>query len=622
MATPPHLASPASHSVTARPLPKVCRGPVPVPPLQSPLFFANSDPRPQQQASPVFSGTDGSSAFGSLRPTGVSPIDLFGAMGSAASEPSAHGFFSPALPGSSLPTPFGSVVGLSELDANHHHVVSGNQALSTPTAPATGGCQPTAATNRRGLFDSSFEGTGRGFFPQTVTFESALGDDDALGFTAPSPPRDDDDDDGAGPVDESDDEDDDGGGGRYRRRRHCSKLNPCDLSGRVDECPLMGAAQSIQWAGTPVSGSPVTVLYPVGIVAPQPATLGVPGYLTPVAPSSVSFQQTGPRSSQQDRLHWLRNINTASHPGTAPTAYCAVFDGHGGEFVAEWAESQLHAHIAAAPMFATNLPQAAVEGMLHADEKLRQQFCGHASHCGTTASVALLRERELVVGNLGDSRAVLSMDGGQRAVPMSWDQRPDVPVEVDRIRREGGVVEHERLNGELAVSRALGDFNLKGGPGAAGTGMGAVAEVAQCVVADRHDFLLLASDGLWDKMTNEDAVTFIHRRLNGCPEGDPRMPARNAVLSLVSCDDLAARTHSPFGTATSFNSSVAACHGSALTGPPSGPCTPRDPLQSAVEALVHHAVVHCSASDNVTAAVLRFHESGGMSGRTSAVGAV
>lgn len=80
---------------------------------------------------------------------------------------------------------------------------------------------------------------------------------------------------------------------------------------------------------------------------------------------------------------------------------------------------------------------------------------------GCTAVAALLtRNNVLYVSNAGDSRAVISTKDG-RAIPLSQDHKPKHPKEEARIRNAGGFVENGRVNGSLALSRALGDFNFK-----------------------------------------------------------------------------------------------------------------------------------------------------------------
>lgn len=77
------------------------------------------------------------------------------------------------------------------------------------------------------------------------------------------------------------------------------------------------------------------------------------------------------------------------------------------------------------------------------------------SDSGTTAVVALIRGKQLVVANAGDSRCVVSVGG--RALDMSYDHKPEDYMELTRIRNAGGKVTLDgRVNGGLNLSRAIG----------------------------------------------------------------------------------------------------------------------------------------------------------------------
>ncbi|KAL5209387.1 hypothetical protein ABZP36_005010 [Zizania latifolia] len=125
-------------------------------------------------------------------------------------------------------------------------------------------------------------------------------------------------------------------------------------------------------------------------------------------------------------------------------------------------------------------------------------------HVGSTAVVAVLGPRHVVVANCGDSRAVLCRGGA--AIPLSCDHKPDRPDEFERIHAAGGRVifwDGARVFGMLAMSRAIGDIYLKP----------YVICDPEVRVMERKDgedeFLILASDGLWDVVNNEVACNVV-----------------------------------------------------------------------------------------------------------------
>ena len=125
-------------------------------------------------------------------------------------------------------------------------------------------------------------------------------------------------------------------------------------------------------------------------------------------------------------------------------------------------------------------------------------------HVGSTAVVAVVEERRVVVAHCGDSRAVLCRGGdgaGAAPVALSSDHKPDRPDEQARIEAAGGRVifwEGARVLGVLAMSRAIGDGYLK-------PYVCSVPEVTVADLADGDECLILASDGLWDVVSNEAA---------------------------------------------------------------------------------------------------------------------
>lgn len=128
--------------------------------------------------------------------------------------------------------------------------------------------------------------------------------------------------------------------------------------------------------------------------------------------------------------------------------------------------------------------------------------------------ILLTDSRLLYIANCGDSRAVLCRDGSP--VFTTQDHKPGLPSEKERIVKAGGSVMVQRVNGSLAVSRALGDYEYKNVEGM-GPCEQLVSPEPEIFVRDRDDgldeFLVLACDGIWDVMTNEDLCQYIHSRL-------------------------------------------------------------------------------------------------------------
>lgn len=120
---------------------------------------------------------------------------------------------------------------------------------------------------------------------------------------------------------------------------------------------------------------------------------------------------------------------------------------------------------------------------------------------GCTATVALLTKTEIYVANAGDTRAVLSSKG--KAKDLSHDHKPDLPSEKRRVEKAGGFVEEGRVNGIIAISRAMGDMEYKNRALKPEEMMvSVVPEVIVEPIKPEHDFLIIACDGIWDCMTS------------------------------------------------------------------------------------------------------------------------
>lgn len=157
---------------------------------------------------------------------------------------------------------------------------------------------------------------------------------------------------------------------------------------------------------------------------------------------------------------------------------------------------------------------------------------------GSTAVVAILCSSHIIVANCGDSRAVLYR--GKEAVVLSIDHKPNREDEYARIEASGGKViqwNGHRVFGVLAMSRSIGDRYLK--PWIIPT-----PEVMFLPRAREDECLVLASDGLWDVMTNEEACEVARRRIllwhkkngtNPLPErGQGYDPAAQAAAEYLS----------------------------------------------------------------------------------------
>ncbi|KAG5185694.1 phosphatase 2C-like domain-containing protein [Tribonema minus] len=142
-------------------------------------------------------------------------------------------------------------------------------------------------------------------------------------------------------------------------------------------------------------------------------------------------------------------------------ALFAIFDGHNGQGCATRLMQQLPAALALHPAFPSSVAQALAAACADVDEDVCRRCLQEDDSSGSTGLLCCFdsRRRCLTVGNVGDSRCVACVGG--RAVALSADQRLSRADERERVRRAGGVVANNRVNGVLAVTRSFGDVQHK-----------------------------------------------------------------------------------------------------------------------------------------------------------------
>lgn len=135
-----------------------------------------------------------------------------------------------------------------------------------------------------------------------------------------------------------------------------------------------------------------------------------------------------------------------------------------------------------------------------------------AECCGCTSWVCLIVGDQVYCANAGDSRAVLSK--GKKAIPLSFDHKPSNPEEEKRIIAAGGFVESDRVNGNLNLSRALGDFMYKENKDVSAHEQMVlwIPEIRSEIIDKDTEFIIIACDGIWDCLENQEAVDFIHEQ--------------------------------------------------------------------------------------------------------------
>ncbi len=233
--------------------------------------------------------------------------------------------------------------------------------------------------------------------------------------------------------------------------------------------------------------------------------------------AGVAYSQGG-RDYMQDVFSVnLENEGLYSNP----VNFLAVMDGHGpnGENIAMFVathlyDTVLHLHVVEGLPFL----EAIEIGCLIVDDKLRKAEAlmdddGNVLG-GSTCTAVWILESTIYSCNVGDSRFILSYRG--KAFPITEDHKPENAREMLRINDAGGFIIDKRVNGILSVSRAFGDFPLKSESELLEIEqpVSAFPDVFTVEIDPDIDFIVLASDGVWDIMSNQNVVDYVDKHIS------------------------------------------------------------------------------------------------------------
>ncbi|KAJ6036086.1 Protein phosphatase 2C [Penicillium herquei] len=227
-------------------------------------------------------------------------------------------------------------------------------------------------------------------------------------------------------------------------------------------------------------------------------------------------------------------------------AFFGVYDGHGGDKVALFAGEHLHRIVAKQDAFAKgDIEQAMKDGFLATDRAILEDPRYEEEVSGCTASTSIISKHKIWVANAGDSRSVLGVKG--RAKPLSYDHKPQNEGEKARITAAGGFVDFGRVNGNLALSRAIGDFEFKKSAELSPEQqiVTAYPDVTMHELTEDDEFLVIACDGIWDCQSSQAVVEFVRRGIAAkqdlyriCENMMDNCLASNSETGGVGCDNM------------------------------------------------------------------------------------
>ena len=257
----------------------------------------------------------------------------------------------------------------------------------------------------------------------------------------------------------------------------------------------------------------------------------------------------GPRETMEDAWFVKENLSSGF-------LYASIFDGHGGASSALFLKQKLFDALNiklkkrsnniplrrdVADSFNENSQILSARGLEEIFEFTDGALIDHIAtlgdpECwsGSTATLCLIDDEQIICANVGDSNAVIGRKG--KPIVLTEEHRPTTRTksgrnEIKRIATAGGWVTQERVCGILAVSRAFGDYEFKGGryelleefhydgiSRATNSTLHtppviALPHVNTVSRSIDDEFLIIATDGIWDVMNESQAVTFVHSKL-------------------------------------------------------------------------------------------------------------
>mmetsp|Transcript_65232 Transcript_65232/g.121604 ORF Transcript_65232/g.121604 Transcript_65232/m.121604 type:complete len:402 (+) Transcript_65232:85-1290(+) len=275
--------------------------------------------------------------------------------------------------------------------------------------------------------------------------------------------------------------------------------------------------------------------------APESHEAAPTGWAAPVVGKA---ETRGSRPTMEDEFVYVENF------GHLRSCYVAVYDGHGGRAAVDFVKQDLHNRLLRSLYTGSDMSPFGIEESFKAtfaatDEAMTQDIGTFTSGC--TACSCYIRQGGgapvLYTAHVGDTRAVLCRSGKEHRLTAMSDHKPTDWEELRRIEGAGSVVVNKRVNGTLAVARALGDHYLKA-PTMLASAVSNVPDVSVVTLYDQDEFIIVACDGLWDVMTDQEAVEFVRPRLQkGTEAGKSRKEAVEEVAEalVIAALDLGTR---------------------------------------------------------------------------------
>lgn len=232
------------------------------------------------------------------------------------------------------------------------------------------------------------------------------------------------------------------------------------------------------------------------------------------------FCAFGANSMQGWRMN-MEDAHISNGEFDTNAALFAVFDGHGGAEVARFCSKNFGNELKKTNEYKQGNYEAALKKtFLLMDEilvtpegqkqlKALTDKDNSESNAGCTANVVLIKDKKIYIANAGDSRSLLYKGG--KITRLSEDHKPDNEIERQRISNAGGFIIDGRVNGNLNLSRAIGDLEYKKNPKLKPEEqlISAMPDVKVIPMEGEDTFILMGCDGVWEILSDEEICKIV-----------------------------------------------------------------------------------------------------------------
>ena len=225
-----------------------------------------------------------------------------------------------------------------------------------------------------------------------------------------------------------------------------------------------------------------------------------------------SISLKGLREENEDEHIILKNLKKQNNDKYEKVDCICIYDGHGGCDVSKFLKKNIHKKIISNINYSKTSPKKYKKKIDKIfDECQNKIYEKEIYDCGSTALCCVIYKQKsyfLRIINKGDCRAILS-NYKMNTIQLTYDHRPSLNMERKRIENLGGRIIYDgychRING-LSVSRAFGDAFAK-------PHISHFPDIYNFKLNPKDNFLVIACDGVWDFMTNDEVCNFIHNEL-------------------------------------------------------------------------------------------------------------